>query len=54
MAQLLDRRAWQAPSTRVKDFAFFLILSAGPHLFGMPAIRLFLNCLALDFSSADM
>ena len=49
-----DRRAWQAPSTRVKDFAFFLILSAGPHLFGMPAIRLFLNCLALDFSSADM
>src|SRR5215510_2251313 len=54
MAQLLDRRAWQAPSTRVKDFAFILIFSAGPHLFGMPAIRLFLNCLALDSSSAEM
>src|SRR5262249_46053246 len=48
MAQLLSRRSWQTPGTRVKDFAFSLIFSAGPHLFGMPAIRLFLNCLAVD------
>src|SRR5215510_2596268 len=54
LAENFDLGARQSPSAGVKNFAFFLILGADTHLFGVPAIQLFLNCLTLFFRSAQM
>src|SRR6266511_3649488 len=54
LAEGLDLGARQSPSAGTKNFAFFLILGADTHLFGVPAIQLFLNCLALFFRSEQM